>query len=306
MSSKGSIFRMFNPGRRPKEEDTGEKRREQLRRAQHVYRQRKTRYVKALETDVKTSRLRECQILAEKKHLEDDVQMLLRILAQHGIATPELSSSRVNGNGASPGQLTQSESPMSHDGSQVYTHTEWPQASTFSPPPLPSPFSISPDDNTSLSSRVCEFDQTTLGMKFVLKIEEPCLGHIHGNPKTPEEPSNHALTATSQLLSLSSSSTPPPKRSSLLPVQNTPAGILDRLLTLAPEVVTNSETEVTPIQAWDEIQRKPMLGNLDLRGLMALAERLRDAAKCHGFGAVVEVEVFQRLVREMVTSKVPF
>lgn len=34
MSPKGSIFRMFNPGKRAKEEDAVEKRREQLRRAQ--------------------------------------------------------------------------------------------------------------------------------------------------------------------------------------------------------------------------------------------------------------------------------
>ena len=76
------------------------------------------------------------------------------------------------------------------------------------------------------------------------------------------------------------SSSPPPNRSSLLPVQNVPASILDRLLALAPTV--SGQQDVTPIQAWDELRRKPVLGGLDLRSVMALAERLRDAAKCHG------------------------
>lgn len=153
-------------------------RREQTRGRQlshhySAYRQRKTRYTKALELDVKASRQRECQILAEKKQLEDDVQILLHLLGQHGIATPDLTFSRLNG--ASPNQLTESTaSPASQDGSQVYnvthvTHPEWPQAPTLFAPPLPSPFSISPNDNTLMSSRVCEFDQATLGMKFVLK-----------------------------------------------------------------------------------------------------------------------------------------
>lgn len=65
-----------------------------------------------------------------------------------------------------------------------------------------------------------------------------------------------------------------------VPVHDSPASVLDRLLVLAPGV--SCDEGITPIQAWDEIRRKPMLGSLDLRCLMTLAERLRDGAKCHG------------------------
>ncbi|KAL2024240.1 hypothetical protein VTK56DRAFT_9396 [Thermocarpiscus australiensis] len=298
MSSKGAIFRMFNPAGR-KKEDAVEKRREQLRQAQHVYRQRKTRYVKALEGELATSRRRECQMFAEKKRLENDIQMMLHLLSQHGISPPDISLSQDAQ--ATPGRLTQS--PTSQDEPLVYIHPEWPQAPKLLPSPPPPPFSIIPsNDNTSMSSRVCEVDQTTLGMTFVLKIEEPCLSHVHGDSTNPDNPSGHALTATSHLLCLSSQ--PPPKRSSLLPVQDAPAGILDRLLALAPQVTC--EAEVTPIQAWDEIRRKPVFGSLDLRCVMSLAERLRDAAKCHGFGAVVDYAVFQKLVGELIAQKISF
>jgi hypothetical protein len=124
---------------------------------------------------------------------------------------------------------------------------------------------------------------------MVCRIEEPCLGHIYGDPADPDKPSGHALTATSHLLCLSSSSLstqpPPPKRSSLLPVpQDTPAAgiLLDRLLALAPQVTCGETGEVTPVQAWDEIRRRPVFGSLDLGCVMGLAEKLRDGAKCHG------------------------
>lgn len=111
------------------------------------------------------------------------------------------------------------------------------------------------------------------------RIEEPCLDHVHGDPTRPDEPSGHALTATAQILSISSS--PPPKRCSLLPVQDLPASILDRMLALAPEVATDDG--ITPIQAWDILRRKSSLGNLTRSSLMILAENLRNSAKCHGY-----------------------
>jgi hypothetical protein len=111
------------------------------------------------------------------------------------------------------------------------------------------------------------------------RIEEPCLDHVHGDRTKPEEPSGHALTATAQILSISSSA--PPKRCSLLPVQDLPASILDRMLALAPEVATDDG--ITPIQAWDILRRKSSLGNLTRNSLMVLAENLRNSAKCHGY-----------------------
>jgi len=70
-----------------------------------------------------------------------------------------------------------------------------------------------------------------------------------------------------------------------------PAVILERLLALAPQVVVGEardessgevSTGITPIQAWEQIRKRPVVGSLDLRSIMGLAEKLRDAAKCHG------------------------
>ncbi|KAK0390832.1 hypothetical protein NLU13_0335 [Sarocladium strictum] len=133
------------------------------------------------------------------------------------------------------------------------------------------------------------------------RIEEPCLQHVHGDPSRPEDPSNHALTITSQLLCISSK--PPPKRASLLPVQDVPGEILNRLLALAP-AVTSGDAELTPIQAWDLLRRKPMIGSLDLRTVMNLAETLRDSVKCHGFGAVMELGLFDLLVGDLIKKAI--
>lgn len=180
------------------------------------------------------------------------------------------------------------------------------------------------------------------------RIEEPCLGHIHGAPDKPDDPNGHAMTATSHLLALQqqnhhhsntekhfSSPSPPAHRFTARFTKSSPASsagytspvgtgstpnssstsswpsplleaaagdtppavILERLLALAPEVVVSGggggearedgsggevTTGVTPIQAWDQIRRRPVMGSLDLRSIMGLAEKLRDAAKCHG------------------------
>ena len=119
--------------------------------------------------------------------------------------------------------------------------------------------------------------EVTLIHKY--RIEEPCLGHIHGDPTRPDDPSGHALTLTSQLSSLSPAP-PPEEGSSPSAAQDVTASILNRLLLLAPTL--SGEADVTPIQAWDELRQKPALGNLDLKSVMTLAEKLRDAAKCHG------------------------
>ncbi|KAH7359456.1 hypothetical protein B0T11DRAFT_286352 [Plectosphaerella cucumerina] len=286
MSPQGSIFRIFNPASQSKEEAV-QKRQEQLRRAQRVYRQRKTRYVKNLEAEIAYSRERECRWLAEKSALEDEVRGLLRLLDQHGIATPSAASLA----GGSPRQLLTS--PLS---SNTYfsqdEHPEWPRASSL---PLSS-FDFQSPPETATSPRVCEMDHSILGMEFVLKIEEPCLDHVHGDPTKPDEPSGHALTATAQILSISSS--PPPKRCSLLPVQDLPASILDRMLALAPEVATDDG--ITPVQAWDILRRKSSLENFTRNSLMVLAEKLRNSAKCHGFGAVLDFGVFNQVVGGVV------
>ena len=135
-----------------------------------MYRQRKTRYIKTLETDLAISRRRECQISIEKKDLEDEVQALVLLLNQHGVFDPELSALRA-AQQLSPGQSELS--PSSQDYSAVSSHPEWPQISTIWSSPLLSPFSNSSNDPASISGKIYEFDQTSIGMTFVLKYVPP-------------------------------------------------------------------------------------------------------------------------------------
>lgn len=193
MASKGPIFRIFSANSRSKEEAV-EKRREQVRRAQKcvpdgpgtvadfarqmltkehpsVYRQRKTRYVKALELDVSSSRQRESRLSTEKAALENEVRMLLAVLDQHGIATPDASLLPVAHavRRQTSSSLSQSQSPISATATTVESHPEWPRAATLTESPSPSAFALYSTGGAYMMSKVCDLDPTTLGMKFVLK-----------------------------------------------------------------------------------------------------------------------------------------
>jgi hypothetical protein len=151
---------------------------------------------------------------------------------------------------------------------------------------------------------VGDIDPTVLGMEFVLAIEQPCLGHIHGNPDEPDEPCGHALTLSSQVLSAShQTSTGSPGQCEAL-CQKTPSAMLESLLELSTELC--ADHEITPAQAWRHIRSQPHFGGLELRALRALAEMLRDAVKCHGFGAVIEQTVFRNLTFQVLWHGKPF
>jgi hypothetical protein len=114
------------------------------------------------------------------------------------------------------------------------------------------------------------------------RIEEPCLGHFHGDPKKPDEPASHALTASAHLVAacdyLSPTSNSPPPVSPAF--GNIPKAMLDRLLALAPDL--SDEGDLTPIQAWNSIRCRPNFGGFDIRSLGTLATKLKKAVKCHG------------------------
>jgi hypothetical protein len=59
-----------------------------------------------------------------------------------------------------------------------------------------------------------------------------------------------------------------------------PKVILDRLLALSNDLVI--EGEVTPVQAWNRMQREPLFGRLRLGDLRSLANQLLETVKCHG------------------------
>lgn len=148
------------------------------------------------------------------------------------------------------------------------------------------------------------------------RLEEPCLGHVHGDPTKPDEPNGHALTTTSQLLHVCQPSLREEPHALGVSYRSAPEAMLVRLLSLSPDL--SSEGEITPIQAWNNILCRPHFGGTDTQSLRILAEKLRDAVKCHGrveptkpllvtatqvnnfasFGAVIQRALFEALVYE--------
>ncbi|KAJ6440209.1 Alpha-glucosidase 2 [Purpureocillium lavendulum] len=312
------IFRIFNPAA-PKE-DPVDKRRDQLRRAQKSYRDRRSWYTRCLEKDLQQTRAREAKLLQECEHLRVAVSNAMSVLDELGVELPS-EPKLANTTQSPPAHGSSDDSPRSPEwlpiplmtGFHSKTEASPPfgvgryPASTLSSTPLKSPAPMAdqrrtmeePDDvavekwptlqnlsQTSILSddRVCmgDLDVVTLGMEFVLKIEEPCLGHIHGNLAKPDEPNGHALTTSAQLLASSHGPTYTPGATLLppLPYHDAPVALLERLLSLAPDLSTYGE--VTPIQAWNRIRYRPDFQGLDVHLVHTLADKLKEAAKCHG------------------------
>ncbi|EXA43177.1 hypothetical protein FOQG_13036 [Fusarium oxysporum f. sp. raphani 54005] len=307
------IFRIFNPGE-PKENPV-ERRRAQLRRAQQSYRGRKDKYARTLEEELAKSRAREAELARECEQLRAGLQNALQQLSQ-GPNSTDTGFREINypiNDYATPSRTTGSSSGAS----PMYLGDPGYQSVDI----IPSPQLISPssfgdfsdpseghgapvlfNQGYSSHSRVGEVDQIVAGMEFVLKIEEPCLGHLHGDAKKPDEPGNHALTATAQLMAAcgDTSHTNNPRLPSSPAFGNTPSTMLERLLTLAPDL--SNEDEMTPIQAWNNIRCRPNFGGFSTSSLGSLAAKLMKAAKCHGFGAAIKRSVFEGLVYETLVT----
>ena len=113
------------------------------------------------------------------------------------------------------------------------------------------------------------------------RLEEPCREHVHGDPNTPHEANGHGLTTTSQLLYVCGHELPHSVNTAICSSYNSaPGAMLARLLSLSPDLA--SQGEVTPVQAWNDIRRRPHYGGMNAQTLKTLAEKLRDAVKCHG------------------------
>ncbi|KIH93593.1 hypothetical protein SPBR_04280 [Sporothrix brasiliensis 5110] len=321
-----NIFRVFNPNATP--EDRAEKRRAQLRQAQQTYRERKDRYTKALEAEIADGRAREAHLVQENERLHDTVKELRAALALargqangHGQGHQGHDHGHDHGhdqrhdhghdlgydfNSLSPwsAQL-EPPTPLAKDSQYVKGH-----ANSYSPAMLPSPVSASdasapapaPPSDTSVvgwsptpsaAARVGDLDPTDVGMEFVLTLEQPCLAHLHGDPASPLESNNHALTVSSKLCAYASTTTPSP--------QTTPHNILEAMLRLSPALGV-PDTSLTPVQAWHRVSAQPQFARLELGTLQALATTLRGLVQCHGFGAVIAQDVFADRVEALLVG----
>lgn len=67
----------------------------------------------------------------------------------------------------------------------------------------------------------------------------------------------------------------------LPPYEKAPKELLNRLLDLSSSLCP--EDEITPTQAWEYIRAQTNFGGLELYKFQALAGKLREAVKCHGY-----------------------
>ncbi|KAI0163018.1 hypothetical protein BJ166DRAFT_591851 [Pestalotiopsis sp. NC0098] len=293
-----TVFKFFQP--KEHRQNPTEKRKDQLRRAQRTYRSRKEKYTRTLEAAFARSQAHEELLLKERARLRATVQRLVETLNQNGIQAPEdciqhddttynqdymwVGSPTSDSSLANSHSTHQSPPQIKYSAQAVNGLT--PPSDTHSEPP----HTHSPVDGnftaTTLTQNgtalLCEFDEVSVGMDFILSIEKPCRGHLHGDPHNHDEPGGHAITATAQLCSPNhhyrpaESSGPGAEAASRV----SSAAILERLRNLSPLLCTPGES--TPIQAWDLIRHHPNYGTLSQGDLWLLVERLGASVKCHG------------------------
>lgn len=95
--------------------------------------------------------------------LEGQVKVLVQLLHAHGLDVPDLD--------AVPADDQTPFLGITQFGTAPYAHAEWPQTQDRASP-LPS-LESTPKSDPILSSPVCQFDQTMVGMEFVLKYFIP-------------------------------------------------------------------------------------------------------------------------------------
>jgi hypothetical protein len=155
------------------------------------------------------------------------------------------------------------------------------------------------------SGQVSSSATNQIGVDFVLSLEQICLYH-HLDWDSPElnelgqtGATGHAAMLQSPILRhapplvLDTQKFGHPSSSTW----SVPAAELERLLALSPQL--DFTNEITPIQAWRQIQSHPEYGKLPLVNLESLCQDLLPSVHCYGFGAVIDRPTFQRLFESM-------
>ncbi|KAK1709781.1 hypothetical protein BDP67DRAFT_408633 [Colletotrichum lupini] len=301
MSSK--IFRIFNPGEAKK--DPVEKRRAQIRSAQRSYRDRKDKYTKSLEQEVERARNREAELMIRCEQMYAALESLTEMLSRHGIGIPAAFGDNLTSKNDATELLKTSEKE-SEDGRTVDKNPLQAELNTTADivandlqtaTDALSSHQYTEKQGTELpwlktnravnmydfdDNRMCEVDLIAAGMEFVLRLESPCLEHIHGDLKKPDDSTGHVLTVSARTISLYADQSRSNEKGHVgIPsYQDAPRDILERILALSPHVCFDGE--MTPAQAWEYIRSQPHFGGIELRRLWALADRLMEGIKCHG------------------------
>ncbi|KAI0443998.1 hypothetical protein F4803DRAFT_283213 [Xylaria telfairii] len=278
-------------------EDRAKKRKAQLRKAQLTYKERKERYTKNLEDRVADARATEAGLYQEIQDLRRTVQQLTKFIQDLGIHVPhEIRLA------AELSQVAEDSTASDWVPQQDYQFSIQ-DAGDAIVPTNRFPSSLREEGKKAQTTsdpgnllRLGDLDPLAVGMEFVLTLESPCVKHLYHSPDKAHEPGGHALTVSGQLAPAYPKSVFESHTAHETFCRDVPEKSLHSLLTLSSELCP--ESELTPIQAWHQIRSQPLFGGLEARSLWNLAAKLRDAATCHGFGAVIKQDFFEKMMFE--------
>ncbi|KIV93122.1 hypothetical protein PV10_04361 [Exophiala mesophila] len=310
------------------------RRREQVRKAQKTHRERRASYIKTIEAELSRLRANDAAHYADLAALKDTISQLKDLLRQHDIplppdlaSSPRLSSPLVTVEiHTSTDQTHEIRTNFPPNYSSTYETEDilpWttPSAPSSSATVTDSDantstahdFSAGEESSSTLAAATSNMPvpvahpqglgATQVGIDFVLALEHICIIHHTFHEGGERDFSGHEMMLLSPIMS----------RSPAPPVQHTtpsgsccpdgtswqvPAIELERLLECADRL--SLDGEITPVEIWWRIRRHPNFPSLTRDGLEALKVLLIPEVDCYHFGAIVNEERFEDLLRQVL------
>ncbi|ODH53039.1 hypothetical protein GX48_00909 [Paracoccidioides brasiliensis] len=318
-------------GEAPNEQDDQAKsahsrRREQVRRAQRNYREKKEKYIKSLEQELLRLRDETTSVQTETYQVVEENSILRDIMLDHGIPLPGLEKLWMSHNPmatvsviGSPGygqrlQVSMNDDPAHPlavfprgfgvpDGPDGIHPIVSVVVDRTSPTPpeiiqqyLSPPAEFNPRTSpqpTQVLTHPYGLDATQVGVDFVLFMERCCLYHVHV-PDYFEEATGHAMTVLAPMLTGA-----PPLLNDYTSWQ-IPAKELDRLFSLSSSL--HLDGELTPVQIWMRVKQHQHFHKLKPEHVRKLGKDLIGNVRCYGFGAVIEEKIVTRIMNELFDS----
>ncbi|KAI9798709.1 MAG: hypothetical protein M1825_005036 [Sarcosagium campestre] len=132
-------------------------------------------------------------------------------------------------------------------------------------------------------------DYPSLCLNFVLKLEHVCLDHIQPGDVTQKESVaatfGHSLMLSAPTLQDVEKQN---ESSSWDPSRGETREMLNKLHLLSSQL--NLTTEITPIMAWEIIEKQEYFSTLTIEDFDAIAAQLSKKMRCFGYGAVLQAE----------------
>ncbi|KAB8356424.1 hypothetical protein FH972_024007 [Carpinus fangiana] len=256
-------------GPKPDSKPALTRRQELNRQAQRTHRERKEKYIQALEQEVLRLKEQYLQCSRERDNFAEENRRLKTLLAKHGINIP--------------GDLFD---PISSSGSFSGSYHGPSTSTSLSPPP-----NSGSTNTASPAPPQLDYDQT--GIDFVLSLERPCMEHMQmlcvNAQESEGEISGHALMATcppqSHLI----------ERPDVAYQQKLESSDLLRLLDLSNRLPLDGE--ITPVMAWSKLFQHEDFHYLNAQDIEAWLMIL------YSFGAVLEEFELKDTIASVLAQK---